>query len=170
MIRGHKHLHECAFIGDDSSEELEELLEVAKETGFLAVNGSLEVTEISRRVDNDRQRRRQMNENERFAERESQQRAREDEESATRGTVPSQGPRRSSEQLETHDGHHAPLQQSRIGRESYESDSHGTVRQNSRHEEEAEGESASSLRRDVRGGGQYRQTTYATPPGRYAGS
>ncbi|XP_043508550.1 uncharacterized protein LOC122527976 [Frieseomelitta varia] len=42
MIRGHKHLHECAFIGDDSSEELEELLEVAKETGFLAVNGSLE--------------------------------------------------------------------------------------------------------------------------------
>lgn len=43
MIRGHKHLHECAFIGDDSSEELEELLEVAKETGLLAVNGSLEV-------------------------------------------------------------------------------------------------------------------------------
>ncbi|XP_050487818.1 uncharacterized protein LOC126872199 [Bombus huntii] len=42
MIRGHKHLHECAFIGDDSSEELEELLEVAKETGFLTVNGSLE--------------------------------------------------------------------------------------------------------------------------------
>ncbi|CAL7950074.1 unnamed protein product [Xylocopa violacea] len=42
MIRGHKHLHECAFIGDDSSEELEELLEVAKETGFLAANGSLE--------------------------------------------------------------------------------------------------------------------------------
>lgn len=66
MIRGHKHLHECAFIGDDSSEELEELLEVAKETGFLAVNGSLEVTEISRRVDNDRQRRRQTNENKTF--------------------------------------------------------------------------------------------------------
>lgn len=43
MIRGHKHLHECAFIGDDSSEELEELLEVAKETGFLTMNGSLEV-------------------------------------------------------------------------------------------------------------------------------
>ncbi|XP_076762492.1 uncharacterized protein LOC143430275 [Xylocopa sonorina] len=42
MIRGHKHLHECAFIGDDSSEELEELLEVAKETGFLATNGSVE--------------------------------------------------------------------------------------------------------------------------------
>ena len=47
MIRGHKHLHECAFIGDDSSEELEELLEVAKETGFLAVNGSLEVRDFA---------------------------------------------------------------------------------------------------------------------------
>ncbi|XP_076166911.1 uncharacterized protein LOC143146454 isoform X1 [Ptiloglossa arizonensis] len=42
IIRGHKHLHECAFIGDDSSEELEELLEVAKETGFLIVNGTVE--------------------------------------------------------------------------------------------------------------------------------
>ncbi|XP_076289954.1 uncharacterized protein LOC143213724 [Lasioglossum baleicum] len=40
IIRGHKHLHECAFIGDDSSEELEELLEVAKETGLLSVNGT----------------------------------------------------------------------------------------------------------------------------------
>ncbi|KAK0097930.1 hypothetical protein PV326_012702 [Microctonus aethiopoides] len=28
IIRGHKHLHECAFIGDDSSEELDELLEI----------------------------------------------------------------------------------------------------------------------------------------------
>lgn len=25
MIRGHKHLQDCAYIGDDSSEELEEL-------------------------------------------------------------------------------------------------------------------------------------------------
>ncbi|XP_076234864.1 uncharacterized protein LOC143179487 isoform X2 [Calliopsis andreniformis] len=40
IIRGHKHLHECAFIGDNSSEEMEELLEVAKETGFLTTNGS----------------------------------------------------------------------------------------------------------------------------------
>lgn len=40
IIRGHKHLHECAFIGDDSSEELEELLEVAKETGLISVNGT----------------------------------------------------------------------------------------------------------------------------------
>ncbi|XP_043277168.1 uncharacterized protein [Venturia canescens] len=31
IIRGHKHLHECAFIGDDSSEELEELVQVARE-------------------------------------------------------------------------------------------------------------------------------------------
>ncbi|CAK9822366.1 hypothetical protein ANTRET_LOCUS911 [Anthophora retusa] len=42
IIRGHKHLHECAFIGDDSSEELEELLEVAKESGFLTTNGTVE--------------------------------------------------------------------------------------------------------------------------------
>ncbi|XP_020281490.1 uncharacterized protein LOC109853612 [Pseudomyrmex gracilis] len=35
IIRGHKNLHECAFIGDDSSEELEELLEVAEEKGLL---------------------------------------------------------------------------------------------------------------------------------------
>ncbi|XP_066596567.1 uncharacterized protein [Prorops nasuta] len=38
MIRGHKHLHECAFIGDDSSEELEELVEVAEEQGLIKLN------------------------------------------------------------------------------------------------------------------------------------
>lgn len=31
MIRGHKHLHECAFIGDDSSEEIDELMEAIRE-------------------------------------------------------------------------------------------------------------------------------------------
>lgn len=31
VIRGHKHLHECAYIGDDSSEELEELMEAIQE-------------------------------------------------------------------------------------------------------------------------------------------
>ncbi|KAL4713739.1 hypothetical protein ACJJTC_004270 [Scirpophaga incertulas] len=30
MIKGYKHLHECAYIGDDSSEELDELLEANK--------------------------------------------------------------------------------------------------------------------------------------------
>ena len=35
IIRGHKHLHECAFIGDDSSEELDELLQIAEERGLL---------------------------------------------------------------------------------------------------------------------------------------
>ncbi|CAG5100018.1 Similar to CWC27: Spliceosome-associated protein CWC27 homolog (Pongo abelii) [Cotesia congregata] len=39
IIRGHKHLHECAFIGDDSSEELEELLEIAEERGILNGTG-----------------------------------------------------------------------------------------------------------------------------------
>lgn len=31
VIRGHKHLHECAYIGDNSSEELDELMESIKE-------------------------------------------------------------------------------------------------------------------------------------------
>lgn len=31
VIRGHKHLHECAYIGDDSSEELEEIMEALQE-------------------------------------------------------------------------------------------------------------------------------------------
>lgn len=35
LIRGHRHLHECAYIGDDSSEELEELIEIAAEKGIL---------------------------------------------------------------------------------------------------------------------------------------
>lgn len=35
MIRGHRHLQECAYIGDDSSEELEELLEIAAEKGIV---------------------------------------------------------------------------------------------------------------------------------------
>ncbi|XP_063982988.1 uncharacterized protein LOC135165530 isoform X2 [Diachasmimorpha longicaudata] len=39
IIRGHKHLHECAFIGDDSSEELEELLEIAEEQGLFNGTG-----------------------------------------------------------------------------------------------------------------------------------
>lgn len=43
IIRGHKNLHECAFIGDDSSEELEELLEVAKEQELLNINGTAQV-------------------------------------------------------------------------------------------------------------------------------
>lgn len=30
MIKGYKHLQECAYIGDDSSEELDELLEAHK--------------------------------------------------------------------------------------------------------------------------------------------
>lgn len=34
LIRGHKHLQQCAYIGDDSSEELEELLEIAEEKGI----------------------------------------------------------------------------------------------------------------------------------------
>jgi len=43
IIRGHKNLHECAFIGDDSSEELEELFEVVKEQGLLDMNGTAQV-------------------------------------------------------------------------------------------------------------------------------
>lgn len=40
LIRGHKHLQECAYIGDDSSEELEELLEIAAEKGI----GNLQIS------------------------------------------------------------------------------------------------------------------------------
>lgn len=49
IIRGHKHLHECAFIGDDSCEELEELLEIAEEQGLLNITAlpeNLKVTSI----------------------------------------------------------------------------------------------------------------------------
>ncbi|KAJ6644651.1 Larval cuticle protein LCP-30 [Pseudolycoriella hygida] len=35
LIRGHRHLHECAYIGDNSSEELEELMEIAMEKGVI---------------------------------------------------------------------------------------------------------------------------------------
>ncbi|CAG9835386.1 unnamed protein product [Diabrotica balteata] len=35
MIRGHKHLHECAYIGDNSSEELEEQMEAIREKAFI---------------------------------------------------------------------------------------------------------------------------------------
>ncbi|XP_058789879.1 uncharacterized protein LOC131663465 isoform X2 [Phymastichus coffea] len=41
VIRGHKNLHECAFIGDDSSEELEELVEEAEERGLLQTPNGL---------------------------------------------------------------------------------------------------------------------------------
>lgn len=32
VIRGHKHLHECAYIGDNSSEEIDELMEAIRES------------------------------------------------------------------------------------------------------------------------------------------
>lgn len=35
MIKGYKHLQECAYIGDDSSEEVDELLE-ANRRGLLS--------------------------------------------------------------------------------------------------------------------------------------
>jgi peptidyl-prolyl cis-trans isomerase SDCCAG10 len=35
VIRGHKHLHECAYIGDDSSEELDELMEAIREGNYV---------------------------------------------------------------------------------------------------------------------------------------
>lgn len=34
VIRGHKHLHECAYIGDNSSEELDELIEAIEEGAY----------------------------------------------------------------------------------------------------------------------------------------
>lgn len=38
VIRGHKHLHECAYIGDNSSEELDELMEAIREKGYVEQN------------------------------------------------------------------------------------------------------------------------------------
>ncbi|XP_018579974.1 uncharacterized protein LOC108917716 isoform X2 [Anoplophora glabripennis] len=39
VIRGHKHLHECAYIGDNSSEELEELMEAIREGTYVEPPG-----------------------------------------------------------------------------------------------------------------------------------
>ncbi|XP_072767054.1 uncharacterized protein [Anoplolepis gracilipes] len=47
IIRGFKNLHECAFIGDDSSEELEELVEVAQEQGLINTKGTTEGVRLS---------------------------------------------------------------------------------------------------------------------------
>lgn len=38
IIKGHRHLHECAYIGDDSSEEADELAEIEEEKAALAVS------------------------------------------------------------------------------------------------------------------------------------
>nr|XP_023014593.1 uncharacterized protein LOC111504309 [Leptinotarsa decemlineata] len=38
VIRGHKHLHECAYIGDDSSEELDELMEAVREGVYVDIH------------------------------------------------------------------------------------------------------------------------------------
>ena len=45
-------MHECAFIGDDSSEELEELMQVAEEKGLLKIKGRLQVKiSIKKRIE-----------------------------------------------------------------------------------------------------------------------
>lgn len=41
MIRGYKHLQECAYIGDDSSEEVDELIK-AEELGLLTKDDLVE--------------------------------------------------------------------------------------------------------------------------------
>lgn len=40
VIRGHKHLHDCAYIGDDSSEELDEVLEAIRDGTYVQVNST----------------------------------------------------------------------------------------------------------------------------------
>lgn len=40
VIRGHKHLHECAYIGDDSSEELDEIMEAIQDGTYIQPNNS----------------------------------------------------------------------------------------------------------------------------------
>lgn len=40
VIRGHKHLHECAYIGDNSSEELDEMMAAIREGTYKYTNSS----------------------------------------------------------------------------------------------------------------------------------
>ncbi|GJQ86924.1 hypothetical protein Trydic_g1817, partial [Trypoxylus dichotomus] len=42
VIRGHKHLHDCAYIGDDSSEELDEILEALSDGTYVHINSTRE--------------------------------------------------------------------------------------------------------------------------------
>lgn len=42
VIRGHKHLHDCAYIGDDSSEELEEMAKAIADGNYNTTNFSSE--------------------------------------------------------------------------------------------------------------------------------
>ncbi|XP_065168171.1 uncharacterized protein [Atheta coriaria] len=48
VIRGHKHLHECAYIGDNSSEELDEMMEAIREGTYKTETGD----EVVDTVDN----------------------------------------------------------------------------------------------------------------------
>lgn len=57
LIRGHRHLHECAYIGDDSSEELEELIEIAAEKGIVDLDIESSSESPANRVDLLRKRR-----------------------------------------------------------------------------------------------------------------
>ncbi|CAG9792544.1 unnamed protein product [Diatraea saccharalis] len=50
MIKGYKHLHECAYIGDDSSEELDELME-ANKLGLISDALLLEKIQELKKVD-----------------------------------------------------------------------------------------------------------------------
>ncbi|XP_060525769.1 uncharacterized protein LOC132701659 isoform X2 [Cylas formicarius] len=47
VIRGHKHLHECAYIGDDSSEEMDELMEAVREGTYVGDGQDLEGLGVS---------------------------------------------------------------------------------------------------------------------------
>ncbi|KAF7268423.1 hypothetical protein GWI33_018433 [Rhynchophorus ferrugineus] len=53
VIRGHRHLHECAYIGDDSSEELDELMEAIKEGTYIANDEDLQRMTSNESITND---------------------------------------------------------------------------------------------------------------------
>ncbi|XP_066262139.1 uncharacterized protein [Euwallacea similis] len=53
VIRGHRHLHQCAYIGDDSSEELDELMEAIKEGKYVPNNQQMQVSSSNESVAND---------------------------------------------------------------------------------------------------------------------
>ncbi|KAH1014486.1 hypothetical protein HUJ05_012344 [Dendroctonus ponderosae] len=53
VIRGHRHLHECAYIGDDSSEELDELMEAIKEGKYVGNTQDLQKPVSNESITND---------------------------------------------------------------------------------------------------------------------
>jgi len=53
VIRGHRHLHQCAYIGDDSSEEVDELMDAIKEGTYIPSDQGVHRSTSNESVAND---------------------------------------------------------------------------------------------------------------------